>query len=210
VELRGAFASWDVPESTSATLNLNFERLTVGEAAGAANGDLLNGLTNINVKGADDTAQKITPVTTVAIQAGVLTTGSGLDDITSGGTHVVPVPFSGRTVFTFTVDKTGATDTFTTTRDGVTLRTGQDMSTSAITVRGGDGITVLWAAATGHTLSDVWTVIVSRNTVLEDGHRLGYYFDVDAGGTVTVPTELDGLNIITQSQPTELASAATT
>ena len=210
VELRGAFASWDVPESAAATLNLNFERLTVNESGGAANGDLLNGLTDINVKGADDTGQEITPVTTVSIQAGVLTTGSGLDDITSGGSFVAPVGFSGRTVFTFTVDSTGTTDTFTTRRDGRIIQTKQDMATAAISIRTGDGVTVLWAAVTGHTLDDVWTVVVSRDTILEDGDRLGYYFDVDAGGTVTVPTELEGLNVITQLQPTDLAEAATT
>lgn len=210
VELRGAFAAWDVPESTSATLNLLLERLTVGEAGGAGNGDRLCGLTDINVKGADDTAASITPVTTIAIRAGTLTTGSGLDDITSGGSFTAPTGFLGRTVFTFTVDSTGGTDTFTTRRDGVILATKQDMATSAITIRGGDGITILWAAATGHTLDNVWTVVVSRNTILEDGDRLGYFFDVDAGGTVTVPTELEGLNITTQLVPTELAEASTT
>jgi len=210
IELRGAFASWDVPEADAATLNLNFERLLVNVAGGAGSGTLLNGLTDIDVKGADDTAGSITPVTTIAIRAGVLSTGSGQDDITAGGTFVAPSGFSGRTVFTFTVDSTGTTDTFTTTRDGKVLQRKQDMATAAISIRLGDGVTVLWASVTGHTLDDVWTVVVSRNTILEDGDRLGYFFDVDAGGTVTTPTELDGLNIIYQLVPTTLKVASTT
>ncbi len=210
VELRDLAASWDVPETTAATLNLIVERLTVNEAGGAGNGDRLCGLTDINVKGADDTAGKITPVTTISVRAAVLSTGSGSDDATSGGTFVAPAGFSGRTVFTFTVDSTGSTDTITVRRDGRVLQRKLDMSTSAITIVGGDGVTILWASATSHTLADVWTVVVSRNTILEDGDRLGYFFDVDAGGTVTVPTELEGLNIVPRLVPTELAVASTT
>lgn len=210
VELRGAFASWDEPETTAETLNLILERLTVNEVGGAGNGDRLCGLTDINVKGSDDTGDSITPVTTIAIQAGTLTTGSGLNDVTSGGTFTAPPGFLGRTVFTFTVDSTGTTDTFTVRRDGVVLARKQDFATAAITIRGGDGITILWAAITGHTLNDVWTVVVSRNTILEDGDRLGFYFDLDAGGTVTVPVELEGLTIVPQLVPTQLAEASTT
>lgn len=81
--------------------------------------------------------------------------GSGLDDLTAGGTYTD----SDRTVFTVTVDGTGATDTFKWDQDGGTETTGVSMTGAAQTLA--DGVTVTFAATTGHTENDVWTVIVS-------------------------------------------------
>lgn len=84
-----------------------------------------------------------------------LTTGSGLDDITSGGVFTGTFPIT----YTVKVDATGSPDTFTWTKDGVEQATGVSMSTSAVTLD--LGVTVLFAATTGHTLNNVWTFTAS-------------------------------------------------
>lgn len=90
------------------------------------------------------------------VGAATLTTGSGLDDITAGGIY------TGTDVdtYTITVDATGTPDTFTWAVDGTNVATTVSMSTSAVTLQ--DGVTVLWAANTGHDSSDVWTFTVGQ------------------------------------------------
>lgn len=95
-ELVGVYASWDKPETIVATCNLRLEKLTVNEAVGG-NGDSLIGATNINVKGADDTVNEGTIVTTnnvhviadterigayFALDAGTITYPNDLDGLT--------------------------------------------------------------------------------------------------------------------------------
>jgi len=79
-------------------------------------------------------------------------TGSGLDDVTEGGT------FSGSTtnVYVVTIDATGTPDTFSWTKDGGTATTGVAITGGAQTLD--NGVTVTFAATTGHTLADLWTI----------------------------------------------------
>ena len=79
-------------------------------------------------------------------------TGSGLDDITFGGSY------NGSSALSYRVkiDAAAATDTFTWSDDGGSTwdATGVPMGTSAHTLN--NGITVIFAATTGHTLNDYW------------------------------------------------------
>jgi len=81
-------------------------------------------------------------------------TGAGLDDLTSGGT------FSGGTSkdFRIKIDATGTPDTFKWSNDGGTTwgTTGVSITGSAQTLE--EGVTVTFAATTGHTLDDEWRV----------------------------------------------------
>lgn len=80
-------------------------------------------------------------------------TGLGLDDLTSGGT------FSGTadTLYTITIDDDSASpETFSWKRTG-------GATTSGVAITGGaqtldQGVTVTFAATTGHTDNDKWTV----------------------------------------------------
>lgn len=106
----------------------------------------------------DDTVDAVAPMR-VASEWGVVgaasqTTGSGLDDLTSGGT------FKKQTDVTVVVKITNAdtTDTFQYSMDGGTTWNGTDidMTGSAQTLE--KGVTVTFAATTGHTLADEWTI----------------------------------------------------
>lgn len=90
-------------------------------------------------------------VSTPVITGGAVPAG-GLNDITVGGIFTGTVS----TDFRAKIDATGTPDTFTWSNDGgVTWEAGGvNVSTSAITLE--DGITLLWAADTGHTLNDYW------------------------------------------------------
>ena len=97
-----------------------------------------------------------------------LTSGSGLDDITAGGTFTGTYPIT----YTIEVDGTGSPDTFKWAKDDVEEATTVSMSTSAVTLD--LGVTVLWAANTGHTSGNIWTFLasgtpsVSSNTFVVD------------------------------------------
>ena len=97
-----------------------------------------------------------------------LTSGSGLDDITAGGTFTGTYPIT----YTIEVDGTGSPDTFKWAKDDVEEATTVSMSTSAVTLD--LGVTVLWAASTGHTSGNIWTFLasgtpsVSSNTFVVD------------------------------------------
>jgi len=87
----------------------------------------------------------------------VLTTGVGLDDITAGGIFTGTFPI----VYTVTVDGAAASpETFKWAKDGTEQANTVNMSTSAITLD--SGVTVLFAATTGHTDDDVWTFVASQ------------------------------------------------
>ncbi len=79
-------------------------------------------------------------------------TGSGLDDLDSGGTHTLDV----NTTFTVIIDTVGGTDTFKWKR-------GNGAFNLAVVMTGlvqnlSDGVTIIFAATTGHTLDDQWTI----------------------------------------------------
>ena len=89
--------------------------------------------------------------------AAVAFTGSGLNDATSGGSFV-----GGHTLrINVVVDSVGGTDTFKWNyldEDGVTVveTTGVAMTGGAQTLR--DGVTITFAATTGHTDTDAWAI----------------------------------------------------
>jgi len=85
----------------------------------------------------------------------ILTTGTGLDDITSGGVFNGTVPV----VYTVEIDGTGTPDTFKWAKDGTEQATTVSVSTSAVTLD--SGVTVLWAANTSHTSGNIWTFTAS-------------------------------------------------
>ncbi len=78
--------------------------------------------------------------------------GSGLDDLTSGGIFSGSVNRS----FLIEIDAEGTPDTFKWSKDGGTT---WDVSTIAITGAAQDlieGVTIIFLATTGHTLGDQW------------------------------------------------------
>ena len=81
--------------------------------------------------------------------------GSGLNDATSGGT------FSGTTyaVYEVTIDATGTPDTFKWRLNGGAYTPGVAITGAAQTLS--QGVTITFAATTGHTLNDTWTIIAA-------------------------------------------------
>ena len=102
-------------------------------------------------------------------------TGSGLNDITFGGTY------TGTTAVTYYVkiDATGTPDTFSWSKDNFssTEATGVSLTGSAQTLD--NGITITASATTGHTLNDVWQMTTLSGAT---PHKLAE-FVVDHEGT---------------------------
>jgi hypothetical protein len=93
-------------------------------------------------------------------------TGSGLDDMTAGGTFTG----TGRRTYIVQVDGTGATDTVKWSRDnGATWASSEVLMIAATPIELELGLTVTFAAATGHTLTDRWTVVASAAVVFKPG-----------------------------------------
>lgn len=102
-------------------------------------------------------------------------TGSGLNDATSGGTYTGSVATD---TFTVIVDGTGATDTFKWKKGSGTYTTGVSMTAGAHTLS--DGVTITFAASTGHTLNDQWVITVNVWTALTGADLgTGYTPDTD-------------------------------
>ncbi len=98
-----------------------------------------------------DCAYRHNPASTVNTE---VFTGSGLDDLTAGGT------FTGGANITYTVkiDGTGTPDTFKWSKDG-----GSTWEVETVNIDGTAqtldlGVTVTFGATTGHTLNDLWTI----------------------------------------------------
>lgn len=92
----------------------------------------------------------------------VFFTGTGLNDMTAGGT------FTGTASRNFRVqiDSVGATDTFSWTKSSATTTIVWDATSVPIsagtTTIGTEGMTITFAAITGHTLNDRWDFITKR------------------------------------------------
>lgn len=125
---------------------------------GGANDNGLTADTDSTLTIEDKTQQK---VTTHFIRAGsaqaasvspVIFTGSGLQDAISGGTY------SGTATNTYTViiDATGTPDTFKWQKNVGAFTTGVSITGAAQTLT--DGVTITFAATTGHTLTDQWVI----------------------------------------------------
>ncbi len=100
--------------------------------------------------------------TTIAVNHGLsdypvglssITTGSGLDDTTSSGTH------TGGTDDTYvvTIATSAAPDTFDWTVNGGGGANGVAITGSAQTLS--NGVKITFAATTGHTVADAWTIV---------------------------------------------------
>ena len=77
-------------------------------------------------------------------------TGSGLDDATSGGTYTG----NGDIEYKVVIDATGTPDTFEWFKDSVSQASGVSITGSAQTLD--NGLTITFAATTGHTTNDQW------------------------------------------------------
>jgi hypothetical protein len=103
--------------------------------------------------------------------------GSGLDDITVGGTYSGE---ESETIY-FEIDATGAPDTFKWKRGNGAWTTGVNVDSSAVTIN--DGITVLWAATTGHTLGDQWTAVLVGTKTDLSAKTISFNYKIDNGMT---------------------------
>ena len=103
-------------------------------------------------------------------------TGSGLDDITFGGNY------NSTAVRTYRVkiDTAAATDTYTWSEDGGSSWEATGVALTAGTQELNKGITVAFAATTGHTLNDYWEITTIITTTAM--HKLGEIV-VDHEGT---------------------------
>jgi len=91
----------------------------------------------------------------------VFFTGTGLNDLTTGGTFTGTANRS----FRVQIDSVGATDTFSWTKTSTATPIVWDATTvpiSAGTTTLTEGITISFAALTGHTLNDRWDFITRR------------------------------------------------
>jgi hypothetical protein len=86
-------------------------------------------------------------------------TGTGLDDITAAGTATGVVNL----YFEFEIDAEGTPDTFKWRKNGGSYTTGVAITGAAQAIS--DGVTVAFAATTGHTLADKWEVWACGNIV---------------------------------------------
>jgi hypothetical protein len=102
--------------------------------------------------------------------------GSGLDDITVGGTNTGEES----TTYRFEIDSVGTPDTFKwRSSENAAYTTGVNVDSSSIALQ--DGITVLWAATTGHTLGDAWTAVIVGVKTDMSAKVIGFDYKVDNG-----------------------------
>lgn len=97
----------------------------------------------------------------IAIDAASQTTGSGLDDATSGGTYTG----TNRSVYTMEITATGTPDTIRWRENETDWVSGISITGSAQTLN--KGVTVTFGATTGHTLNDVWTIEVQGDLTID-------------------------------------------
>jgi len=86
-------------------------------------------------------------------------TGTGLNDATSGGAYSGT---GNSATYEVEIDATGIPDTFKWKKDSGAYTTGVAITGSAQTLS--DGVTITFAATTGHTLGDKWTISVTSIT----------------------------------------------
>ena len=79
--------------------------------------------------------------------------GSGLDDMDSGGIYTD----EDTSIFKIIIDATGTPDTFKWRKDNAAYTTGVAIIGGVITLS--DGVTITFAATTGHTVNDSWEIV---------------------------------------------------
>ena len=117
-------------------------------------------------------------------------TGTGLNDLTSGGTYTGTLG----PIYTIVIDSIGGTDTFKWKRDNGAYTTGVSCATSPITLS--DGVTVVFGAITGHALADQWQVEIKS-----------YGVDATQSANGEVLTVIDNSNYVTNTQAGHTESA---
>lgn len=80
-------------------------------------------------------------------------TGSGLNDATAGGTYTAT---SAPATYTVIIDATGIPNTFKWQKNAGAFTTGVAITGAAQALA--DGVTIAFAATTGHTLNDQWVI----------------------------------------------------
>lgn len=103
---------------------------------------------------------------TAVISAAVHTTGTGLNDATSGGTFTDILDH----VYRVKIATASGTDQIQISVDGGAYGSATNITGSAQSV--GNGITITFAATTGHTLGDIWTITVTAGVVLASASQL--------------------------------------
>ncbi len=98
-------------------------------------------------------------------------TAPGLNDVTSGGSWTTIAP--GNHLFDIRISATGTPDRFTWAKDGGAASAPVAITGAAQTLS--DGVTVTFAATTGHTLADGWGIPISASGSI-GGNYLGAGF----------------------------------
>lgn len=98
----------------------------------------------------------------------VVFSGAGLNDASSGG---IPTGAAGNYSFTIIVDGVGSPNTFKWQVNGGTFTTGVHMTGVAQLLE--YGVTIKFAAITGHTLADAWTIMDNANGSLAAVNFIG-------------------------------------
>ncbi|TAL46336.1 MAG: hypothetical protein EPN91_00455 [Salinibacterium sp.] len=131
------------------------------------------------------------------MSATVIFTGTGLDDLTAGGTYDTP---SVQAVFDVEIDANGTPDTFKWRKNGGTWTTDVEITGTAQTLS--NGVTILFAATTGHTVGDSWQITESPADPDWVG-RIGSYLNL-AADKLAQPNVLTGLTNIGQYVQTQI------
>jgi hypothetical protein len=109
-------------------------------------------------------------------------TGSGLDDGTIGGTYTGTTQI----VYKVVIDATGTPDTFEWFKDGVSQASGVAITGAAQTLD--NGITVTFAATTGHTNTDFWSATAYAAVTSDTPQNAVQYQAVDGNNYLFVGT----------------------
>lgn len=95
------------------------------------------------------------------VQPAFLSIGSGLNDLTAGGSY----SGSANAKFEVEIDATGTPDTFKWRKNVASYTTGVAITGGAQTLS--DEVTVTFAATTGHTLANEWTIYAGSKDTAE-------------------------------------------
>lgn len=134
-----------------------------------------------NPRGAQDVkeAQWQNAAPTVPPQTMVMSFGgTGLNDVSVGGTY----SGTATSYFDVVIDAVGTPDTFKWRRDGGSYTTGVSITGSAQTLS--VGVTVTFAATTGHVLTDAWSISVTPSSQYYF-NSTGVFTTRDPAGTAT-------------------------
>lgn len=104
---------------------------------------------------------------TSVIGAAVHTTGTGLSDATSGGVNTATVDH----VYRVKITTAAGTDQIAFSTDGGAFGASTNITGSAQTIA--NGVQVTFAATTGHTLNDIWTITVPAGVTISSAIALG-------------------------------------